>query len=216
MIGIVIVSHSRRLAEGVKELAGEMTRGEVLIEIAGGIDDPANPLGTDPMKVLAAIESVCSAGSDGVLVLMDLGSALMSADTALDFLPEGLQEKVRLCAAPLVEGAVSAAVQASMGAPLDTVAQEALSALAAKQDHLSAGSGVHLSDEDAYPVKEGDLDAVETRLTVKNRLGLHARPAAKLLHTAAGFDCQVTVFKGGRSANANSINRSDISEQRMF
>jgi phosphocarrier protein FPr len=207
MVGIVIVSHSRRLAQGVKELAGEMIQGQVPIEIAGGIDDPANPLGTDPMKVLAAIESVHSAGAESVLILMDLGSALMSADAALDFLPEALKERVRLCAAPLVEGAVAAAVQASTEAPLDVVAKEALTALAAKQRHLSENAAVPLSVAGDLPSEEDANDAVETLLVVKNPLGLHARPAAKLLHTAAGFNCQVTVFKGERSANANSINQ---------
>ena len=73
MVGIVIVSHSASLAEGVRELADQMVQGQVPLATAGGIDDPDQPIGTDPMKVLAAIESVY--GDDGVLVLMDLGSA---------------------------------------------------------------------------------------------------------------------------------------------
>ncbi len=80
MVGLVIVSHSAKLAEGVKELADQMTQGAVAIAAAGGIDDPDNPIGTDPMRVMAAIESVDS--GDGVVVLMDLGSALLSAEMA--------------------------------------------------------------------------------------------------------------------------------------
>jgi phosphocarrier protein FPr len=108
MVGIVIVSHSKELAEGVVALAGQMAMGQVALAAAGGIDDPEHPIGTDPMKVLSAIEAVYS--EDGVVVLMDLGSALMSAETALEFLEPGQQEHVFLCAAPLVEGAVAAVV----------------------------------------------------------------------------------------------------------
>ena len=207
MIGIVIVSHSARLAEGVKELAGQMTQGKVPIEITGGIDDPANPIGTDPLKVLAAIKTVHACGADGVLVLMDLGSAIISAETALDFLPEGMKAKVRLCAAPLVEGAVSAAVQASVGASLDAVAAEALAALAAKQKQLLAISGDSSPVADTSPAEATDTDTVETRLVIRNRIGLHARPAAKFITTAAKFHSVITVFKGGKSASARSINQ---------
>ncbi len=207
MIGIVIVSHSERLAEGVKELAGQMTQGKIPIEVAGGIDDPDNPIGTDPMKVLAAIEAVHAAGASGVLVLMDLGSALMSAETALDFLPDAVKAKVRLCAAPVVEGAVSAAVQAWMGASLDAVAAEALAALAAKQEQLIPITGDPSPVADASAAEETDADAVETRLVIRNRIGLHARPATKFVVTAGKFQSVITVFKGEKSASAKSINQ---------
>ncbi|MEJ2731239.1 MAG: phosphoenolpyruvate--protein phosphotransferase [Deltaproteobacteria bacterium] len=207
MIGIVIVSHSKRLAEGVKELAVQMTQNKVPIEIAAGIDDLANPIGTDPMKVLTAIETVHAAGAEGILVLMDLGSALMSAETALDFLPEGLKEKVRLCAAPLVEGAISAAVQASMDASLDNVAAEALAALAAKQKQSFTISGDSSPVADASPAEKTGANIAETRLIIKNRIGLHARPAAKFVTTAGKFKSIITVFKGERSASAKSINQ---------
>ncbi len=85
MVSLVIVSHSAALADGVRELASQMVQGQVPIAVAGGIDDPEHPIGTDPMKVLAAIEDVFS--PTGVVVLMDLGSALMSAEMALEFLP---------------------------------------------------------------------------------------------------------------------------------
>ena len=78
MVGLVLVSHSAKLAEGVRELAQQMTQGRVPIAVAGGIDDVENPIGTDPMKVCAAVEAVYS--QEGVIVLMDLGSALMSAE----------------------------------------------------------------------------------------------------------------------------------------
>jgi dihydroxyacetone kinase phosphotransfer subunit len=119
MVNLVIVSHSARLAEGVAELAAEMGGGEVAIEPAGGLDDGA--IGTDAERVRAAVERVRS--PDGVLVLMDLGSALMSAEIALEMLEDG--GPVALSAAPLVEGAVAAAARARAGAALAEVAAEA-------------------------------------------------------------------------------------------
>jgi len=207
MVGIVIVSHSERLAKGVKELASQMTQGKVPIELAGGIDDPQNPLGTDPMKVLAAIKAVRAASATGVLVLMDLGSALMSAETALDFLPDEMKATVRLCAAPLVEGAISAAVQASVGASLDTVAAEALTALSAKREQLEPITGDSSLLSAASAEGAADLDAVETRLVIHNRVGLHARPAANFVIAAGKFKSVITVFKGDKTANAKSINQ---------
>jgi phosphocarrier protein FPr len=105
MVSIVIVSHSASLAEGVQELANQMVQGKVPLASAGGIDDPENPIGTDAQKVYEAIKSVYS--EDGVVVLMDLGSALLSAEMALEFLPPEQQENVFLSEAPLVEGALA-------------------------------------------------------------------------------------------------------------
>ena len=84
MIGIVIVSHSARMAQGVVEIVEQMVQGRVPLATAGGTDIAEAPIGTDPFKVHAAIDSVYS--EEGVLVLMDLGSALMSAEAALDML----------------------------------------------------------------------------------------------------------------------------------
>ena len=207
MVGIVIVSHSKGLAEGVKELAEQMTQGKVPIEVAGGTDDPDNPIGTDPVKILAAVEALHAAAADGVLVLMDLGSALISAETALDFLPDEVKAKVRLCTAPVVEGAMSAAVQASMGASLEAVAAEALTALAAKEEQLAPISGYPSPVAAASAAEETDAEAVETRLVIRNRIGLHARPATNFVATAGKFQSVITVFKGEKTASAKSINQ---------
>src|SRR5690606_27838685 len=84
LVGIVVVSHSAKLADGVVELARQMGSGDIALAAAGGIDDPESPIGTDAFAIKEAIESVWS--DDGVLVLMDLGSAIMNAETALEFL----------------------------------------------------------------------------------------------------------------------------------
>ena len=217
MVGIVIVSHSARLAEGVRELAQQMTQGAVPLAVAGGIDDPDAPIGTDAMKVLAAIQSVYS--DDGVVVLMDLGSALLSAETALEFLPDEQRGRVFLCAAPLVEGAMAAAVQAMVGAAPPAIMAEAEGALLVKIEQLSGfvaeqggrGAGEQGSElpQRAQPQlrePEGVGDAQQLTLIVRNRLGLHARPAARFVSTAGRFAADVSVVKGGRRANAKSIN----------
>src|SRR5213593_4294687 len=130
VIGIVLVSHSPKVAEGVAELAREMGGAEVRLEPVGGLDLLDRPMGTDAVLVMQAIERAWS--DDGVLVLMDLGSAVMSAEMALDMLPEPRRGHVLLCEAPLVEGAVAAAVAARAGSPIDRVAEEARGGLAGK------------------------------------------------------------------------------------
>lgn len=127
-VGIVVVSHSQRLAEGVAELAGQMTHGEVTIAAAGGTD--TGELGTSMEKVLRALEAADS--GDGALVLMDLGSATMVATMAVEQLPEERRARVRLSDAPLVEGAVVAAVEAGIGSNLAQV--EATAKAAATMD----------------------------------------------------------------------------------
>ncbi|MFW5940445.1 MAG: phosphoenolpyruvate--protein phosphotransferase [Chloroflexota bacterium] len=200
MVSIVIVSHSSGLAEGVRELASQMAHeSDVRIAVAGGVDDPENPIGTDALKVHQAIEEVYS--EDGVLILMDLGSALLSAETALEFLSEEQQANVKLCPAPLVEGAVAAVVQASVGATLDQVCAEAMGAMSAKQQQMPEPA-TETSEDDQTAAAES-----EARLTIRNRLGLHARPAARFVATANRFDATITVRKGQRSANAKSINQ---------
>jgi multiphosphoryl transfer protein len=201
MVGIVIVSHSAALAESVVELAREMGGPEVAIEAAGGLEAPEPALGTDAMRVLAAIERADS--GDGVLVLMDLGSAVLSAETALDFLPEEKKGQVVLSDAPVVEGAVAAAVTARAGAPLEQVAAEARAGLAPKSAHL--GGEAPAAPEEPTTAE----DALELRLEITNRLGLHARPAARFVQTASGFAVDVTVSNVTTAqgpASARSLN----------
>src|ERR671937_2426657 len=137
MVGIVIVSHSATLAAGVRELASEMAGPDVRLELAGGIEAPEPALGTDAVRVMEAIGRADS--GDGVLVLMDLGSAVLSAETALDFLTPEQRESVLLCEAPLVEGAVAAAVAARLGRPFGGVANGARGGLQGRVAQRGAG-----------------------------------------------------------------------------
>jgi dihydroxyacetone kinase phosphotransfer subunit len=120
-VGLVIVSHSAKVAEGVVELAGQMAE-EVRVLAAGGAD--GGEIGTSATKIAAAIEAADS--GDGALVLVDLGSAVLSARMAIEELVgDEYRERVRISEGPLVEGAVIGAVQASTGSSLDEVDQAA-------------------------------------------------------------------------------------------
>ncbi|HEX8928811.1 MAG TPA: dihydroxyacetone kinase phosphoryl donor subunit DhaM [Actinomycetota bacterium] len=120
-VGLVVVSHSAKVAEGVVEMAAQMAAG-VRIEAAGGTDEGG--IGTDATLVAEAIAAADS--GDGVLVFADLGSAVLSAQLAIDELvDEQRRGSVRIADAPLVEGAVIAAIQASTGSSLDEVAEAA-------------------------------------------------------------------------------------------
>jgi phosphoenolpyruvate---glycerone phosphotransferase subunit DhaM len=111
VVGIVLVSHSQKLVEGLRDLVGQLSQGQVPVAIAGG--DPQGGLGTSVEKIRDAIQSV--AGPDGVLVLVDLGSAVLSTEAAIDLLDPPPEGEVRLSDAPLVEGAVVAVIHAGLG-----------------------------------------------------------------------------------------------------
>jgi phosphocarrier protein FPr len=186
VVGLVIVSHSAALAGGVVELARQMGGGQVVVEPAGGMADGA--IGTDVELVYEAIGR--AAGPDGVLVLMDLGSAVMSAEMAVEMVAAEGATRVVLSEAPLVEGAVAAAARAGAGAPLDEVAAEARSALGMKAAQL----GIAPDGDGAAPPATAPAGAAhEIRLDVDIPLGLHARPAARFVETAARFDADITV-----------------------
>ncbi len=201
MVGIVVVSHSHSLVAGLQDLVVQMVPEMSNIVYVGGTGDPENPIGTDPMQVLQAINQV--GGADGVLVLMDLGSALLSAETALDFLEELPRERVRLSSAPLVEGTLSAAIQASMGADLEMVAAEAESALTSKVQQL----GETAPDSSAASSEESSADALDLELVIQNANGLHARPAARLVTCVGSYAAKIWIEKNGTRANAKSINQ---------
>jgi phosphoenolpyruvate-protein phosphotransferase/dihydroxyacetone kinase phosphotransfer subunit len=190
VVGIVVVSHSASLAEGVVELAGQMSGDEVALEAAGGLED--GTIGTDVERVRAAIERAMS--PDGVLVLMDLGSALMSAEMAVELLE--VEGRVELSEAPFVEGAVAAAVAARGGASLDDVRAEARRAIGMKEAHL----GVERPEPvGAVPPAEDSTPGAgpQVRIPVLNEIGLHARPAALVAELAGRFDADLQLAKRG-------------------
>lgn len=183
MIGILIVSHSPEVAHGVQVLAGQMARGRTPIAGAGGAHDGS--LGTSVDLITAAIETL--RGVEGILALVDLGSAVMSTEMAL----EAAGIPYLISGAPLVEGAVLAAVEASRpGADLAGVAAAAARALEAKGlDALPPVAAGAPPDSPDPP----DVPVVEATLTVTNKVGLHMRPASEFVQTAARFPCAIRV-----------------------
>nr|WP_246376819.1 HPr family phosphocarrier protein [Conyzicola lurida] len=140
--------------------------------------------GTDAVAVAAAIDEV--AGPDGVLVFMDLGSAVLSAGMALEFTTT--DAPVRLSTAPFVEGVVAGIVLAAAGASLDEADREAAGAMTAKNAQL-AGPG-------AAPAAASLPTTGAVEVTLVNPLGLHARPAAAIVAALAEVDATVTVSTG--------------------
>lgn len=167
-VGIVFVSHSAGIAEGLVELAAQMAP-TVALAAAGGTDDGG--IGTSYEKVTSAIAQVD--GGDGVLLIGDLGSAILTAETAVDLLDEPPVGGITVLDVPLVEGGVAAAVAAEAGVPLDAVVAAAAGDVAspAPSEAASATGTAVLADPD----------------------GLHARPAALLVRAAAGYASRITV-----------------------
>lgn len=185
--GIVVVSHSTRLAEGVVELAAQMAP-DVVLRAAGGDDDGG--LGTSMTKVEEALSATLDEAG-AVVVATDLGSATMIAETTLELLAEDQQSRVLLADGPLVEGVVAAAVAAQGGADAPGVR----AALEAAADSFARATGPAGPDQvDGGPSEDGTTPAEVTAiLTLVNEVGLHARPAAQLARTVARFDAWVTV-----------------------
>jgi phosphotransferase system HPr (HPr) family protein len=195
MIGIVVVSHSIALAQAAVALSLEMVPGSrPPIAIAAGAGEGI--LGTDATRVADAIDEV--SGPSGVLVLMDLGSAVMSAEMALEF--RSSQCEVVLSRGPFVEGLLAAIVQASGGATLAECAAEAEGALEGKRAQLPALAHTATTDKVAEALEEFSED-----LQILNPDGLHARPISTLVTAVQGFDAQVTLSLRGKTVAANSM-----------
>lgn len=120
-VGIVIVSHSPDVARGAADMVRQMVGSEVPLAFCGG--NPEGGLGTSVEKIIEAINAAWS--ERGVAVLVDLGGAETNSEMAIEMLPPERSSKVVVCNAPIVEGAVMAATEASGGADLATVRRTA-------------------------------------------------------------------------------------------
>ena len=182
-MGIVVVSHSSDLARAAVGLALQMVNGPAPhIEIAAGAAD--DRLGTDAVRVAEAIGAADD--GQGVVVIMDLGSAVLNAELALELLPEpGIE--TRLVSAAFVEGIFAAVISAAAGAELDAVAREAENALHAKAAQLG-----HME-----PPASADVNlarpAIVAKATIVNPDGIHARPAALIVEALTSLGAQVTI-----------------------
>ena len=206
MIHLILVSHHPDIARGIAALAAQMSAAPETIHTAAGIDDADNPVGTDAVRIMQTLLEADN--PDGILILVDLGSAILSAQTALDLLDDpALAARCRISAAPLVEGAISAAVAASSGADLETVAREATQALAAKQAALGESAPTS-----ATPVVAPSGDS--TTITLTNRDGLHARPAARLVAALTPYRARLILTCGDKQADGKSLNQLALLQAR--
>ena len=195
-VALVLVSHSADLARGAAELAGQMAP-DVLIRGVGG--GPAGGLGTSldaVQKALADVLMILADGAPGmaadtapeggVVVLGDLGSSVLTVEAALE-LDDTLAERVVLARAPFVEGAVAAAVTAHGGADLATVLESANASV-----RMFAAIEAAQSPEASAAPSGGESQNSRT-VTVRNPLGLHARPAALVSRKVAELGAAVTI-----------------------
>lgn len=186
-VGLVLVSHSAKLAEGLAELAGQMAA-DVRIAAAGGLE--SGEIGTSYDLIESAINDLLGEGL-AVVVLTDLGSATMTVESVLEFLDD---EPVRFVDAPLVEAAIAAATAAQQGDDLDAVAVAAERAIEVFVPKQAAEGKADVADGDAY----------SRSATVADAAGLHARPAAKLAEMAAEAAGDIVIAFDDDRADADS------------
>ena len=217
MIHLILVSHHPDIARGIAALAAQMSAAPETIHTAAGIDDADNPVGTDAVRIMQTLLEADN--PDGILILVDLGSAILSAQTALDLLDDpALAARCRISAAPLVEGAISAAVAASSGADLETVAREATQALAAKQAALGEEPSLPCAAGEGARVKTVPDDNIPSSdsatITLTNRDGLHARPAARLVAALTPYRARLVLTCGDKQADGKSLNQLALLQAR--
>lgn len=182
-VALVLVSHSAAAAEGTAEIALQMAP-DVTVLAAGGTEDG---IGTSFDRVMNALETALADG-DGVVVLTDLGSALLTTDAVLEMLDDAAP-RVRVPSAPFVEGAVAAAVQAQQGGDLAAVEAAAVRAGTMLAEAASAAAA-----PPAVPAPSpADDGALRVTVVLRNPLGLHARPAAVLARAVADSGARVRI-----------------------
>lgn len=179
-VAMVVISHSKKLAEGVQELAQQMAP-SVTILPAGGRDDGG--IGTSFDLVSDACDRALAASDGkGAVILTDLGSANMVAESVIEFADD--PSLLVLVDAPLVESAVVGAVACEQGDSLDRVVQTI-------EDTSEKGR----ADARVEPVEQNALsgDAVTAQVTIVDKSGLHARPAAEFVKMASVFDAEILI-----------------------
>ena len=206
MVNILLVSHSKKLADSVAEMALQMIgSGSVKIATAARIGEGNQDFGTNAVEIAEAIQNIFTEA--GVLILMDLGSAVLSSQMALDLIPLEMKTKVRICPAPLIEGAVVAAAQASSGSDLDSIYREAMDAIKPKEEQLEVSNEKIQEEIPIESQPSADISKKEIILTMQNEHGLHARPGVRFVQTASNFDADImvknlTTGKGPSSAKS--------------
>ena len=205
MVNILLVSHSKKLADSAADMALQMIASDtVKIATAAGIGENSQEFGTNAVEIAEALQSIYT--DAGVLVLMDLGSAVLSTQMALDLIPPEMKDNTRVCPGPFIEGAVVAAAQASTGASLDDIYQEAMQAIEPKVEQFPELKEPAPEPQPAPKDSSAEMED-SVVLTVTNEHGLHARPGVRFVQTASKYDADImvknlTTDKGPSSAKS--------------
>jgi PTS hybrid protein len=193
-VGLVLVSHSALIAHGLVDLARQMAPTVALVPAGGSGDGTREDAGIGTSFDVVSAALAAAEGGDGVVVLADLGSAYLTAETAVDMLDEDAAARVRVVRAPLVEGAVAAAVAAETGGTLEEVAAAAASAASADAaEDADAGLAPEPRADGTKPAPASGSGTVRGEAVLVNRDGLHARPAADFVTRAAAYSSAITV-----------------------
>ncbi|WP_440694275.1 dihydroxyacetone kinase phosphoryl donor subunit DhaM [Clavibacter nebraskensis] len=193
-VGLVLVSHSALIAHGLVDLARQMAPTVALVPAGGSGDGTREDAGIGTSFDVVSAALAAAEGGDGVVVLADLGSAYLTAETAVDMLDEDAAGRVRVVRAPLVEGAVAAAVAAETGGTLEEVAAAAASAASADAaEDADAGLAPDPRADGTEPAPASGSGTVRGEAVLVNRDGLHARPAADFVTRAAAYSSAITV-----------------------
>lgn len=241
MLGLILVSHSRALAQSLRDLIQKMVGETLPIVACGGSGEQKNELGTDASEIIKAIESL---PTEEILILGDMGSSILSSKMALELFMEAteplesdlsediseeataIQKKtIRISSAPLVEGAISASLQIQAGNGLNLAMIEALESLLPKQSQLEDSNLLkqvkqeEIDSELSKENREDDSNLEEEKsqvFLIQNPQGLHARPAARIVQIASSFSAELTLENldrpQKRKARANSLNQIALLE----
>jgi dihydroxyacetone kinase phosphotransfer subunit len=193
-VGIVVVSHSPDVARGTADMVRQMVGDGVPLAWCGG--DPGGGLGTSVEAILAAIDAAWS--EKGVAILVDLGGAAINSEMAIEMQPAERRGRIVVCDAPIVEGAVMAATEASGGANLDSVRR--------------AAEGMRLSS-DEQPTSASVAEAAS--VPIRDPLGLHARPAVKVTQLAKRFHARITLARDATGPWIDARSIRDVSAARV-
>lgn len=194
LVGLLFVSHSLDLAKATEALVRQMTGERLPIGIAAGCGPERQDLGTDPLAILEAAEAL--AACEAIVVLMDIGSAVLSAEMAVDLAEEPLKSKLHLVAAPFVEGALAAGVAAQAGLPVASVLAEAALGMRPKLSALG------VQEERDEVSREASFVLI---VVLGDPNGLHLRPAARCVAVAADFNATLSLVVRGRKASLESL-----------
>jgi phosphocarrier protein FPr len=194
MIGLLLVSHSAGLAAATEILVRQMAGAALPLHCAAGAGEDGSALGTDASLILARMEALQDC--EAIVVLMDIGSAILSTELARDMATEALQAKIHLSPAPFVEGALAAGVAAAAGLPLARVLAEAAAGLTQKQSGLGPAPAPAALEQSPTVMREA---------VIADPHGLHLRPAAAFVQRAAGFAAEINLRHGERTARGDSL-----------